>query len=266
METKICKACNKELPLTSEYFYNDKTTLSGFRGKCKECLNAYGKEYKKNNKEAMDIYRKKWCKENEQHIKQHRIKYLQDNKEKTLLTKRKYYKENEYWVKEYPKNYYEENKEWIKEKAKIYRGKNKNKIAKKTSQWQKDNTDKVNIITQRYIAKKAKLPFTLTSSEWDNIKKDFGGKCAYCGISEADHLEKWDEVIHQEHFIALSKGGEFTHNNIIPSCKKCNASKGSKDFFEWYPRQGYYNKNREKFILEYLNYTTEDTQQLALFR
>ena len=82
-------------------------------------------------------------------------------------------------------------------------------------------------------------------------------------MNEEEHQALYGQVLHQEHFIPLSKGGEYTHNNIIPACKSCNSSKQDTDFFEWYPTYEEYNEEREQFILEYLGYI-EDTQQLTL--
>mgnify|MGYP003489420683 CR=1 FL=1 len=78
-----------------------------------------------------------------------------------------------------------------------------------------------------------------------NIKLEFNNKCAYCGK---------EKPLSQEHFVALSKGGEFTINNIIPSCQNCNSSKRATDFFEWYPKFKHYSKKREQIILKFLNY------------
>ena len=75
------------------------------------------------------------------------------------------------------------------------------------------------------------MPATLTLKQWEQIKKDFDYKCAYCGITETEHYNQFNERLHQEHFYAMSKGGGLTHNNIIPACKSCNSSKGTKDFF-----------------------------------
>jgi 5-methylcytosine-specific restriction endonuclease McrA len=84
----------------------------------------------------------------------------------------------------------------------------------------------------------------------------FDNKCAYCGK---------EKPLAQDHFVPLSKGGEYTNNNIICSCKSCNSSKSDKDFFEWYPEQLFYSKEREAKILKYLNYDKKtQTQQLAL--
>lgn len=56
----------------------------------------------------------------------------------------------------------------------------------------------------------------------------------------------------QDHFLPLSKGGEYTVNNIIPACKNCNCSKQDKDFSEWYSKQEFYRKERELKILEHV--------------
>lgn len=87
--------------------------------------------------------------------------------------------------------------------------------------------------------------------QWEEIKKHFDYKCAYCGK---------DLPLAQEHFLALSKEGEYTLNNIIPSCKSCNSSKATKDFFKWYPNYKNYSKKRERAILKFLGYTDENQQ------
>lgn len=44
--------------------------------------------------------------------------------------------------------------------------------------------------------------------------------CSYCGS---------EDNIHQDHLVAKTKGGVKT----IPSCSKCNQSKGKKALMEW---------------------------------
>jgi len=151
--------------------------------------------------------------------------------------------------KPYKRDFYKRNKESEKERVRIYGISHK---------------EVINIKSHRYRARKKCLPATLTLEDWETIKESFNYKCAYCGLSEEEHLDKYNTLLHQEHFIPLSKGGEYTHNNIIPSCKGCNCSKNDKDFFEWYPRQEFYNKEREKKILKYLNYKDKNNQQSSI--
>ena len=61
---------------------------------------------------------------------------------------------------------------------------------------------------------------TLTRGEWQEIKEKFNHSCAYCG-RKMERLE-------MDHVIPLSRGGKHTAGNIVPACRKCNASKGNK--------------------------------------
>jgi hypothetical protein len=106
----------------------------------------------------------------------------------------------------------------------------------------------------RRNARKHGLPATFTYEQWINSKNIFNNCCAYCGINE---------ILTQDHFTPLSKRGEYTVNNIIPVCHTCNSDKRDLDFFEWYPQQKFYSKQREQRILEYLHYYN-DYQQLAI--
>jgi 5-methylcytosine-specific restriction endonuclease McrA len=98
------------------------------------------------------------------------------------------------------------------------------------------------------------LDSNYTKEQWEECKNTFDNKCAYCGKNDK---------LSQEHFVPVSKGGEYTENNIIPSCKSCNSSKNNSNFFDWYPKQEFYSKIREQNILKHLRYDN-NTQQLAL--
>lgn len=49
METKVCTKCGRELPI--ENFYTNKSLKGGHDNTCKECKNAYSKEWAKKNRE-----------------------------------------------------------------------------------------------------------------------------------------------------------------------------------------------------------------------
>ena len=49
IKTKVCSKCGRELPI--ENFYKNHTCKDGFDTTCKECKNAYAKEWQKNNRE-----------------------------------------------------------------------------------------------------------------------------------------------------------------------------------------------------------------------
>lgn len=269
MKTKVCSKCGKELPLNNEYFNTRKSSKDGYYTYCKEChknrMKIYyennkekeairGKIYRENNKEKIakshkehyennKEYYQKWRENNKDHINKFNKAYYQQNKYHLIERQKEYYQTNRDYVLKYKSLYYQKNKESIEKYRVKYRVKNHDKIRNYFKLYYKNNKDKLRIYHQRRKAKKNSLPSSLTEQEWIEIKNKFNNRCAYCG--KKTYLE-------QEHFVPLSKGGEYTSNNIIPACRSCNASKRNKDFFEWYSNYKYYNDERKNKILKFI--------------
>ena len=236
---KRCTKCGVEKPLTNEYFQYRKGSKDGFRNECKVCKKDYNRNYREENKE---------------YLAKHNAEYRKANWDSFMKNKKAYEELNRELLAEKRKKYYQKNKEQISKKKKEYTEKNKVKYAKYHLEYARRNVDKCKIKQHKRKAKLKSLPSTLTKNQWDDTVSHFNNSCAYCGS---------EEQIQQEHFVPLSKGGEFTHNNIIPACMKCNCSKQDQDFFEWYPNHKNYSKKREKTILKYLGYDKK-IQQLSI--
>jgi 5-methylcytosine-specific restriction endonuclease McrA len=114
----------------------------------------------------------------------------------------------------------------------------------------------VKINNQKRRSRESEAPNTLTREEWLKCLFHFNHECCYCG-------NKKKRITH-EHFIPLSKGGEYSKLNVLPVCSSCNSSKRDKDFLDWYQQQEFYSEKREKKILKYLGYN-QGEQQMALF-
>jgi 5-methylcytosine-specific restriction endonuclease McrA len=56
----------------------------------------------------------------------------------------------------------------------------------------------------------------LSDEQWSALKVAWGG-CAYCGAT--------DRPLQRDCVLALSRGGRYTIDNIVPACGSCNASK-----------------------------------------
>jgi 5-methylcytosine-specific restriction endonuclease McrA len=263
---KICTKCREELPATIDYFPKRKDSKDGFYNLCKKCKYERHKKYKKDNKEQFIEYNKK-------HLK----KYRENNKELLSIIGKDYYRKNAEKIKQRTRSYHYKNKNKVREyrklKAehiravrKLYRENNYLKLKEMGKNWRLKNKDAIKLYKQSnsendriHVEKrrslKKKLPSQYTISEWDKCKNDFGNKCSYCGK---------EVKLTQDHFIPLSKDGEYTKNNIVPACGSCNPSKGNRDFFDWYPKQKFYSEQRENKILSYLNYNKlTKNQQLA---
>ena len=59
------------------------------------------------------------------------------------------------------------------------------------------------------------------------IFEAWNSECAYCGV-QADTLD---------HVKPRHKGGNTVASNLVPACRKCNRSKGSENWMEWFSQQ-----------------------------
>jgi len=229
-KTKKCSKCERFLPVTEEYFYKNNNGKDGFVSECKDCRKEYYKQWAGKNKEHLQDYQKKYCEEHKEskseYDKQRYPQYYEENRDKIL----RYH--SEHYQLEEVKN---RHRKWLKK-------------------WRKDNPDKTQVYKLKRRTLEKELPSTLTPEDWARCKEYFNNRCAYCG-KEAE--------LTLDHFIPVSKMGELSINNSIPACLSCNSSKGAQLFDIWYPKQEFYDKKREKTLLEFLGYKGR-MQQLAL--
>jgi 5-methylcytosine-specific restriction endonuclease McrA len=93
--------------------------------------------------------------------------------------------------------------------------------------YQQENKEKFKRYRFEHLHKK----HDITDQEWKSCKEYFNDSCAYCGISEEDAKNEYGNVLHMEHAI---NNGANDISNCIPACRKCNSSKWTRDFEEWY--------------------------------
>jgi 5-methylcytosine-specific restriction endonuclease McrA len=68
----------------------------------------------------------------------------------------------------------------------------------------------------------------LTPEEWAAIKTAWEG-CAYCGAA--------DGPLQRDCVMAISRGGRYTLDNVVPACASCNASKCNDEVTGWLRRK-----------------------------
>lgn len=76
----------------------------------------------------------------------------------------------------------------------------------------------------------AKVEHDLTQPHWMALQAAWGG-CAYCG-SSAGSLQR-------DCVLAISRGGRYTLDNVVPACPSCNASKCNAEVTAWMRRRGF---------------------------
>jgi len=204
MKMKRCKVCGEVKPLNEFQKNGKKPDGTGYyyKPQCVLCYNEMHRkryredpEYRKDKQERLN----KWRNNNREHVREHLNKYRRD----------RYNNDEEY----------------------------KNKVLESNREFRKTEAGRIaNVVgTQRYIAKKSRLPNDLTVAEYQECLEYFGGACCYCGTVTN---------LVQEHVVPVSKGGGTTKSNIVCACPSCNSSKGNKDMVEWYSRQPFYSADR----------------------
>ena len=68
----------------------------------------------------------------------------------------------------------------------------------------------------------------LTPAQWASIKAAWSG-CAYCGAA--------DGALQRDCVMAISRGGRYTIDNVVPACAACNASKCNDEVTGWLRRK-----------------------------
>jgi 5-methylcytosine-specific restriction endonuclease McrA len=80
----------------------------------------------------------------------------------------------------------------------------------------------------------------LSDEQWNALKAAWGG-CAYCGVR--------DEPLQRDCVLALSRGGRYTLDNIVPACRSCNTSKCNDEVTAWLRRK---RLDERAFLLRHL--------------
>lgn len=68
----------------------------------------------------------------------------------------------------------------------------------------------------------------LTDEQWAALKLAWQG-CAYCG--------KTTGTMQRDCVMAISRGGRYTVDNVVPACAACNASKCNDEVTGWLRRK-----------------------------
>ena len=68
----------------------------------------------------------------------------------------------------------------------------------------------------------------LTDAQWSALQAAWGG-CAYCGAAGTP--------LQRDCVLALSRGGRYTLENIVPACRSCNTSKCNDEVTGWLRRK-----------------------------
>mgnify|MGYP003504713356 FL=1 len=91
----------------------------------------------------------------------------------------------------------------------------------------------------------------LSDQQWAALKEAWGG-CAYCGST--------DRPLQRDCVLAISRGGRYTLENIVPACGPCNASKCNSEVTAWMRRKRF---DERDFLVRYLEISRLLTSQFG---
>lgn len=80
----------------------------------------------------------------------------------------------------------------------------------------------------------------LSAEDWEAIKAAWNG-CAYCG--------EIDSPLQRDCVMAISRGGRYTVDNVVPACASCNASKCNDEVTGWLRRKRF---DERAFLTRYM--------------
>ena len=92
----------------------------------------------------------------------------------------------------------------------------------RSAAWAKAHPEATRTKNARQRARKRNLPATLSTEQWEAIKRAYQHRCAYCGKKETKK-----RPLTQDHVVPLKKGGGTTSDNIVPACGPCNFRKSA---------------------------------------
>jgi 5-methylcytosine-specific restriction endonuclease McrA len=90
----------------------------------------------------------------------------------------------------------------------------------------------------------ARVEHDLSDEQWTALVRAWGG-CAYCGST--------DGALQRDCVLAISRGGRYTVDNVVPACRSCNASKCNDEVTGWMRRK---RLDERSFLLRHLEIRT----------
>jgi 5-methylcytosine-specific restriction endonuclease McrA len=95
----------------------------------------------------------------------------------------------------------------------------------------------------RYARKRkkrmGKVEHDLTDAQWTALQAAWKG-CAYCGVVGA--------ALQRDCVLAISRGGRYTLDNVVPACRSCNTSKCNEEVTTWMRRK---RLDESRFLVRY---------------
>jgi HNH endonuclease len=235
-QDKICTEC--QLPKPLDAFRNDKYRPDGKSSKCRECKQKRDKELHALNPEPRRQATANWRAANPDKVQVNADKHREEKNRR----RRERYAENPERELAINAAWYEENKEERKLTMAAWEDANRAKRkAQKAAQylanpepkraaraaWEAAHPGYGSIKWQRRQSRQAGAEIAdLSEEQWLEILERSNYRCCYCP-DDCKACRNKTHKFEQEHLTPVVMSGDYTVHNILPSCKSCNAKKGT---------------------------------------
>ena len=106
---------------------------------------------------------------------------------------------------------------WIKANA--------HRVPEYNAKWLRLHPEKARLRShQSRVRRLAVERFLVSESDWLQLCRRFGERCAYCGDVAKLTID---------HVVPITRGGRHSIGNLLPACRSCNASKNNRFLVEW---------------------------------
>jgi hypothetical protein len=192
-----------------------------------------------NNRDQHNAKKRAWWHANNARAKAAQRRWRENNRERHLESGRQWRLKNTDRHRQNARKWRDANIDRVKENCRQWRIRNLEYVKSTVREWRKDNREACREYGRRRSAliragrRRALQPVTLSLrmqrfAVWANT-------CAYCcrnGAMEADHV------------LALNAQGVHELSNIVPACRRCNASKRDHPVESWYRAQPFFDEAR----------------------
>jgi 5-methylcytosine-specific restriction endonuclease McrA len=190
-------------------------------------------KWRKANPDKVKVASIKWASAHKDEAKRYNKAYRKINAEKIKNRNRKKYLTNRESVIRRAKEYRELDPEKWDAYQVAYRAKNSERIKKRIRDWYATPRGK-SIAKYHGMKRRALVPDV--PARLIEVRFDlFNNECVYCGSRGS---------LHADHLVAVSRGGANDYKNIVPACRRCNLSKKTRPWYDWYLKQPFYKRWR----------------------
>lgn len=220
-QARLCTVCGCEKPATGEHFY--RRSNGNLQHQCRDCFRRLKNErYWRDPAHGREVARRSYHRVDGAAVKR-RARAARPETYEVIATRYETTHRAERHEKRVARH--QANLESDRAAGRDWYHANRERAIATALRWISGHPEQAQANAEKTRARRAQAPGELTTVEWDAKRALYQGRCAYCG--------RRSRSLEMDHVIPLARGGHHVVDNVVPACRSCNRSKGSKLVAEW---------------------------------